>query len=141
MRNSKKSLREVLDKKQLMKWKKKKKEEVVNLKKEKKIAQKGMKKKFGKEVKSKKVKVKAEEKIGDVTRKKRMRSEIIILWSILFALLFRIGWIQFGEGARLQSMAYVQQTLDRSINPKRGTIYDSTEKNILAVSSTVETVS
>ena len=140
MRNSKKSLREVLDKKQLMKWKKKKKEEVVNLKKEKKIAQKGMKKKFGKEVKSKKVKVKAEEKIGDVTRKKRMRSEIIILWSILFALLFRIGWIQFGEGARLQSMAYVQQTLDRSINPKRGTIYDSTEKNILAVSSTVETV-
>ena len=140
MRNSKKSLREVLDKKQLMKWKKKKKEEVVNLKKEKKIAQKGMKKKFGKEVKNKKVKVKAEEKIGDVTRKKRMRSEIIILWSILFALLFRIGWIQFGEGARLQSMAYVQQTLDRSINPKRGTIYDSTEKNILAVSSTVETV-
>ena len=65
MRNSKKSLREVLDKKQLMKWKKKKKEEVVNLKKEKKIAQKGMKKKFGKEVKSKKVKVKAEEKIGN----------------------------------------------------------------------------
>ena len=32
---------------------KKKKEEVVDLKKEKKIAQKGMKKKFGKEIKSK----------------------------------------------------------------------------------------
>lgn len=140
MRNSKKSLREVLDKKQLIKWKKKKKEEVVDLKKEKKIAQKGMKKKFGKEIKSKKIKVKAEEKIGDVTRKKRMRNEIIILWFILFALLFRIGWIQFGEGAKLQSMAYVQQTLDRSINPKRGTIYDATGKNILAVSSTVETI-
>ena len=40
MRNSKKSLREVLDKKQLIKWKKKKKEEVVYLKNEKKIAQK-----------------------------------------------------------------------------------------------------
>ena len=38
-------------------------------------------------------------------------------------------------------MAYAQQTLNRKINPKRGTIYDSTEKNILAVSATVETVS
>ena len=34
----------------------------------------------------------------------------------------------------------MQQTLDRSINPKRGTIYDSTGKNILAISSSVETV-
>ena len=30
--------------------------------------------------------------------------------------------------------------LDRSINPKRGTIYDSSGKNVLAISSTVETV-
>ena len=37
-------------------------------------------------------------------------------------------------------MAYMQQTLDRNINPKRGTIYDATGKNVLAVSSTVETV-
>ncbi len=37
-------------------------------------------------------------------------------------------------------MAYKQQSLDRLINPKRGTIYDATEKNILAVSATVETV-
>ena len=37
-------------------------------------------------------------------------------------------------------MAYAQQTLDRAINPKRGTIYDATGKNILAVSSTVETI-
>ena len=37
-------------------------------------------------------------------------------------------------------MAYVQQTLDRKINPKRGTIYDCTGNTILAVSSTVETV-
>ena len=44
------------------------------------------------------------------------------------------------DGEELKSMAYVQQTLDRSINPRRGTIYDATGKNILAVSSTVETV-
>ena len=37
-------------------------------------------------------------------------------------------------------MAYMQQTLDRNINPRRGTIYDSTGKTILAVSSTVETI-
>ncbi len=37
-------------------------------------------------------------------------------------------------------MAYKQQSLDRKINPKRGTIYDATEKNVLAVSATVETV-
>lgn len=38
-------------------------------------------------------------------------------------------------------MAYMQQTLNRKINPKRGTIYDSTEENILAVSASSETVS
>ena len=37
-------------------------------------------------------------------------------------------------------MAYTQQTLDRKINPKRGTIYDSTGKTILAISATVETI-
>ena len=138
MKNSKSSLRQVTNKKQLLKWKKRKKAENVNIKKEQKKAQKGIKKKFKEEIKQSKVKM--EEKTGDVSRKKRMRNEIIILWLILIALTCRIGWIQFGMGAKLQSMAYVQQTLDRNINPKRGTIYDSTEKNILAVSSTVETI-
>ena len=69
-----------------------------------------------------------------------MKNEIIIVWLVLLALLFRIGWIQFAMGEELQSMAYVQQTLDRSINPRRGTIYDATGKTILAVSSTVETI-
>ena len=138
MKNSKKSLREVLDKKQLLKWKKKKKAEIINPKKEQKKAEKEMKKKFKQEMKTKKVKI--EEKTGDITRKKRMRNEIIILWLILLALTIRIGWIQFVMGDELQSMAYVQQTLDRSINPRRGTIYDATGKTILAVSSTVETV-
>ena len=138
MKNSKKSLREILNKKQLLKIKKKRKSEVINPKKEQKIAEKEMKKKFKQEVKNKKVKI--EEKTGDITRKKRMRNEIIILWLILLALTVRIGWIQFVMGDELQSMAYVQQTLDRNINPRRGTIYDATGKNILAVSSTVETV-
>lgn len=36
-------------------------------------------------------------------------------------------------------MAYVQQTLDRTINPNRGTIYDRNGQE-LAVSASVETV-
>ncbi len=81
------------------------------------------------------------EPIGTLSKKKRMKWEMAIALSILFALTGRIGFIQFVQGSQLQSMAYVQQTLDRSINPKRGTIYDRTGKTILAVSSTVETVS
>ena len=37
-------------------------------------------------------------------------------------------------------MAHAQHTLDRKINPKRGTIYDTTGTKILAVSSTVRSV-
>ena len=130
--------KERLNKKDLLKFKKKQKEEVINTKKEQKNFEKGKKKKFKQELKNKKIK--PEEKTGNVARKKRMRNEILIIWTILFALIFRIGWLQLVQGSELQSMAYVQQTLDRSINPRRGTIYDSTGKTILAVSSTVETV-
>ena len=138
MNSSNKKIRENLSKKQLLKWKKKKKEEEINPLKEQKKAQKEIKKKFKSEYKTEKIKI--EEKTSDVTRKKRMRNEMLILWTILMALILRIAWIQFGMGTELQSMAYVQQTLDRSINPRRGTIYDATGKTILAVSSTVETI-
>lgn len=127
MKKSKQSIREILNRKKLAKWKKRKKEEVIKPKKEQKIAQKEIKKRFKKELKTKKVKV--EEKIGEISRKKRMRNEIAILWLILLALTFRIGWIQFVDGENLQAMAYTQQTLDRSINPRRGTIYDRSRKN------------
>lgn len=138
MKNSNKSLRYNINKKQLLKWKKKKKEEVINIKKEQKLAQKDIKKKFKQELKNEKIKV--EERTSSISRKKRMKNEIIVLWLVLGVLTVRIAWLQFGMGAELQSKAYVQQTLDRSINPRRGTIYDATGKTILAVSSTVETV-
>ena len=126
------------EKKKKINREKLKKQKNIDTVKEQKIMKKEKKKKFKTQLKSQKIKV--EEKTSNVTRKKRMRNEILILWAILFALIFRIGWIQFGMGAELQSMAYVQQTLDRSINPRRGTIYDATGKTILAVSSTVETI-
>jgi len=78
---------------------------------------------------------------ANVSRKKRIMYSLFIAFTILILLLIRIGYIQFIQGSELQAMAYNQQSLDRKINPKRGTIYDSTGKNILAISATVETVS
>ncbi len=75
-----------------------------------------------------------------LSSKRKMRNTLFIIFSIIALLICRIGFIQFVQGSSLQAMAYSQQTLDRSINPKRGTIYDATGKNALAVSSTVETV-
>ena len=40
----------------------------------------------------------------------------------------------------MSELAYEQQSLDRAINPKRGTIYDATGKTVLATSSSVETI-
>lgn len=90
--------------------------------------------------KIKKVNISESQKNGNLTRKKRMRVALIISFMVFMSLIARIGWIQFIKGSELQAMAYVQQTLDRKVNPRRGTIYDATGKNILAVSSTVETI-
>ncbi len=75
-----------------------------------------------------------------LSSKKKMRNTLFITFLIIICLIGRLGYIQFIQGGELSSMAYQQQTLDRSINPKRGTIFDRTGKNVLAVSSTVETV-
>ena len=48
--------------------------------------------------------------------------------TILLALSVRISIIQFIQGDELKTMAYMQQTLDRKVNPKRGVIYDATGK-------------
>lgn len=80
------------------------------------------------------------ERIGNLSKKKRMRNAIFIIFLIMFMLTGRIGWIQFVMGERLINMAYAQHTLERKINPKRGTIYDSTGKKVLAVSATVRTI-
>ena len=75
-----------------------------------------------------------------LSSKKRMRNILFIVFLILICLIGRIGYIQFIQGGELSTLAYQQQTLDRNINPKRGTIFDATGNNVLAVSSTVETV-
>ena len=84
--------------------------------------------------------IKIEKKYGDLTRRKRMRNAIIVIFIVFSLLIGRLAWIQLIQGDELQSQAYAQQTLDRSVNPKRGTIYDCTGKNVLATSATVYTV-
>lgn len=69
-----------------------------------------------------------------------MRNMIFVVLIIMFGLAFRIGWIQFKMGNKLQHMAHLQQTLEREFNPKRGTIYDATGEKILAVSASVESI-
>ncbi|MCF0124288.1 MAG: hypothetical protein HUJ68_00750 [Clostridia bacterium] len=75
-----------------------------------------------------------------LSSKRKMRNALFVSFIIIIGLLGRIGYIQFINGSNLSQMAYEQQTFARKINPKRGTIYDATGKVVLAVSSTVETV-
>ena len=75
-----------------------------------------------------------------LSSKKKLRNILFISFLIIICLITRLGFIQLVQGKELSSLAYEQQTLDRKINPKRGTIYDATGENVLAVSSTVETV-
>ena len=75
----------------------------------------------------------------NISRKRRMIFMLLSAIIILFALIIRVAWIQFINGEELQTLAYEQQTLDRKINPKRGTLYDS-NKIELAISSTVYTI-
>ena len=73
------------------------------------------------------------------TVKKRI---LCMLWVVIFLcvlLLGRTAFIQFVQGSELQRKAIEQQTRDRIINSKRGTIYDRNLKP-LAISASVETV-
>lgn len=104
------------------------------------VEKKNKPKKSKKIAKVPKIKIEQFKKTGDLTRKKRMKNMIIIGLIIMLGLCVRIYWIQFVMGDELKQMAILQQTLDRRINPKRGTIYDATGQKILAMSATVETV-
>ena len=77
--------------------------------------------------------------MANLSGKKRMRNALFICLGLLCMLAIRIGYIQFIQGDELQTLAYVQQTLDRKINPRRGTIYDRNGVTV-AMSASVETV-
>ena len=62
------------------------------------------------------------------SRKKRIMYVLFAVFLIFILLLVRLAFLQFVQGSWLSEMAYNQQSLDRQINPKRGTIYDATRK-------------
>ncbi len=70
---------------------------------------------------------------------KRILAIMICVLIASLGLTARTGWIQFIDGPELQAKAIEQQTSDKVVNPKRGTIYDRNLK-ALAVSASVETV-
>ena len=75
-----------------------------------------------------------------LTSKKKLLKTLFIMFLVFTILLIRIGYIQFIKGDKLQNMAYEQLLQERSINAKRGVIYDASGKYILAVSCAVPTI-
>ena len=135
-----KPLKSRFDKTEINKIKKEKKN-VESIEKLKKKFENNQNKKYKKQIKeAKEEKFKQEGKNSDISRKRRLKVCLILV--IILAVLFivRIAWIQFIDGDKLKQMALEQQSLDREINPRRGTIYDATGKNVLAISSTVNTI-
>ena len=77
-------------------------------------------------MKKKKVKNKSDINVSNKISKKRIGVILIITVTFMLALLGRVGYLQFVDGNRLQTLATSQQTLTETISDKRGTIYDST---------------
>ena len=109
-----------------------------NIEKLKKQVENKQNKQFKKQIKQKKEKI--VETTSDISRRKRLKICIVVVILIFSIFIVRIGWLQFVDGEWLSEMALEQQSLDRAVNPRRGTIYDATGKTILAVSSTVNTI-
>ena len=72
--------------------------------------------------------------------RKRMMLGLILCMIAICVLIIRVAYIQLIAPDELRAKAEEQQSSSRSIQSKRGTIYDATGENILAVSSSVETV-
>lgn len=67
-----------------------------------------------------------------MSRRKKIMYLLFAVFFLLALLLIRIAFLQFIQGEWLSELAYNQQSLDRQINPKRGTIYDATRKKCLS---------
>ena len=92
------------------------------------------KKKF-KNVKINKIKEKKEQ----ISINQRVLRFGVVALIVFLLLMFRIGYIQFVKGSEYREAAYKQQTINKIISPKRGTIYDATGK-ALAISADVDTI-
>ncbi len=82
--------------------------------------------------------------MADKKRKKSKLSGRILGLTAVIAVVFvilvaRLVHLQFIRGSELKELALEQQTKEKEINPRRGTIYDTNGKE-LAVSANVDTV-
>ena len=83
-----------------------------------------------------------EDALLDKNRKMRRRAAVMLALFVLAAagLVVRLVWLQLIQGEEYARMAYVGQTRQQQIRPKRGSIYDRNGKG-LAISAEVDTVS
>ena len=79
--------------------------------------------------------------IGTLQSKKRIIFFLYFVTTFWIIVIVRLIIVQFVEGDKWEQRAIDQAYVSRKITASRGTIYDRTEKNILAQSSSVETVS
>ena len=79
--------------------------------------------------------------IGTLQSKKRIIFFLYFVTAFWMIVIVRLIIVQFVEGDKWEQRAIDQAYVSRKITASRGTIYDRTEKNILAQSSSVETVS
>ena len=75
-----------------------------------------------------------------LSSKKRIIFLLVIFFITALVLFFRLIFLQFIKGSELLNAAESQQNSSRNIGCRRGTIYDSSGKNVLAISSTVYSV-
>lgn len=75
-----------------------------------------------------------------LSSRKRIIFLLFCFFTVSIILCIRLIYLQFIEGNELKSKAEAQQATYRTIGSRRGTIYDCTGENILAISSTVYTV-
>ena len=73
--------------------------------------------------------------------RKRILKIMIVIFCVPFVLIGKLYYLQFVKGDFLKEKAELQQNSERYIVAARGTIYDTTGKNILAKSYSVQSVS
>ena len=77
---------------------------------------------------------------SNLSMKRRLRLELIIFVIGFVVVSIKLFYSQIIKGNEYSKLALEQLNTSRSINSKRGIIYDATKENILAQSITVYTV-
>jgi stage V sporulation protein D (sporulation-specific penicillin-binding protein) len=77
---------------------------------------------------------------NDLSARKRMILGLILFFVGSIIILIRLIYLQFIASSTLQAKAEKQQSSVREVGAKRGTIYDCSGEVVLAVSSTVYTI-